>query len=104
MSDQIQSQGTKSDPSSGHGRETREYKFAVDGNSFESPTPVLTGAQIKAISGVAPSFLLYLEAHGRAADQQITDTTSVDLREPGREEFYTSPPATFGSSRGIERL
>jgi hypothetical protein len=73
------------------------YKFSVDGRPYESEAPVLAGAQIKARAGVDPSFLLYLEAHGGAPDQQIADATSVDLRDiKGREQFYSAPPATFG--------
>ena len=57
-------------------------------------------AQIKAIASVDPSFLLYLEAHGGAPDQQIADGATVDLRTThGREQFYSSPPATFGGPR-----
>jgi hypothetical protein len=75
------------------------YKFSVDARPFESDTPVLSGAQIKAIASVDPSFLLYLEAHGGAPDQQIADGATVDLRTThGREQFYSSPPATFGGA------
>jgi len=79
---------------------SERYKFSVDTRPYESEAPVLSGAQIKAIASVDPSFLLYLEAHGGAPDQQIADSAMVDLRTtPGREQFYSSPPATFGSTR-----
>ena len=82
----------------GGGHDHAPFKFSVDGRPFESDQPVLTGAQIKARASVDPSFGLFLEGRGQAADQQIGDSQPVDLREPGRERFYTAPPANFGSS------
>ncbi len=75
------------------------YKFTVDGRHFESDQPILTGAQIKARASVDPSFGLFLEGHGNKPDEQISDGQTVDLREAGREKFYTAPPATFGFAR-----
>jgi hypothetical protein len=99
MSDKTQVQSTTAAANGrGDGSAKPEvFKYSVDGRPYESDTPVLTGAQIKARAGVDPSFLLYLESHGGAPDQQIADATSVDLREiKGREQFYSAPPATFG--------
>lgn len=78
------------------GRKHSPYKFSVDDRPFESEEPVLTGAQIKARASVDPSFGLFLEGRGKDPDQQIGDGQSVDLRHPGRERFYTAPPANFG--------
>jgi hypothetical protein len=81
------------------GRDHAPFKFSVDDRPFESDQPVLTGAQIKARASVDPSFGLFLEGRGQAPDQQIADSQPVDLREPGRERFYTAPPANFGTRR-----
>lgn len=75
------------------------FKFTVDGKALESEQPVLTGAQIKALAQIDPSFGLFIEGRGQQPDQQIADSQSVDLRQPGRERFYTAPPATFGGAR-----
>ena len=84
--------------SQGHGPDHGPYKFSVDGKPFESPEPVLTGAQIKARAQVDPSYALYIEVRGPGSNRLITDQTSVDLRdEPGRELFFTVPPANFGA-------
>jgi hypothetical protein len=72
------------------------YHFSVDGKPLESEAPILTGAQIKALAHVDPSFGLFLEGHGSDPNRQIADNESVDLRTPGLERFYTVPPATFG--------
>lgn len=74
-----------------------EYRFQVDdGKPILSTDPILTGAQIKALAGIQPDYGLYLEARGNDSDTKITDGSSVDLRQPGVERFYTVPPATFG--------
>ena len=80
-------------------RHVQTYKFTVDGRNLESEQAILTGAQIKAKASVDPSFGLFLEGHGHKPDEQITDNQNIDLREPGREKFYTAPPATFGRTR-----
>ena len=77
----------------------KEYKIHVDGKPLSSDQPVLTGAQIKALAQVDPSFGLYIEGRGTQPDQHVPDSQSLDLQEPGREHFYTVPPATFGSGR-----
>jgi hypothetical protein len=90
---------TETEQEHGKGREHPPFKFTVDGRQFESNVPVLTGGQIKARASVDPSFGLFLEARGHAPDQQIGDGQSVDLREKGKEHFYTAPPANFGCVR-----
>lgn len=82
----------------GKGQKHGPFKFGVDGKPLQSEQPELTGAQIKALAQVDPSFGLFLEGRGNQADQQIADGQLVDLREPGREHFYTAPGATFGSN------
>ncbi len=80
--------------------EKKTYKFFVDGKPFETESKYLSGAQIKAIAGVDPSYGLFLEEHGAdKPDKQISDTQSVDFAAPGVEKFYSVPPATFGSRK-----
>lgn len=74
------------------------YKINVDGQRFESARPQVTGADVKAIAAVPLDFSLYLEGHS-GADRLISNDAAVDLTVPGTEDFYTSPPATFGSAR-----
>jgi hypothetical protein len=72
------------------------FKFMVDNRPYETEQQVITGAQIKATAGVDPSFGLNLQGHGQDPDRKIADGDSVDLSEPGREHFYSVPPATYG--------
>jgi hypothetical protein len=75
----------------------KTFHLTVDGKKLSSAQPVLSGADIKLLAGVPTNYGLFLEGHGKNPDQQIGDTQTVDLREPGKESFYTAPPATFGS-------
>jgi hypothetical protein len=75
----------------------KPFKFTVDGRPYESDDPTLTGQQIKRLAGVDASFGLFLEGHGHHPDQPIADTEKVDLRAPGKEHFFSAPPATYGA-------
>ncbi len=83
----------------------RRYQFSVNDQSYESDDPTLTGAQVKVKASIDPSDGLFLEGRRGHSDRQIADGETVDLREPGREKFYTMPAANFGaaSSHGSVR-
>jgi hypothetical protein len=83
------------------GHDHPPFKFMVDNRPFETNEPVVTGAMIKARATIDPSFTLCLEGKGDAPDRQVGDADSVDLREPGRERFYTVAPATFGAGAAM---
>jgi hypothetical protein len=74
------------------------FKFSVDNKPLESEHAHLTGAQIKALAQVDPTYGLQLEGHGHDPDRFITDSDLVDLSKPGREHFHAVPPATYGGS------
>ena len=75
----------------------RRYKFKVNDQVFETEQSVQSGAQIKALAQVDPSYQLFLEIPGESKpDRQIGDTDQLNLAEPGIEKLYTVPPATFG--------
>jgi hypothetical protein len=78
--------------------EQKTFKFFVDGKQFESTNANITGADLRRIAQIPPTYGIFLEEHGHdKPDRQITDGTSIDLGAPGNEKFYTVPPATFGS-------
>ena len=74
----------------------KPFKFMVDGKPFETDTQLVTGAYLKATAAIDPAFGLFMEGRGQEQDMQVTDQATIDLGEPGREHFYTVPPATFG--------
>lgn len=78
----------------------KTFKFTVDGVHCESEESRQTGAAIKAAAGVDMSLGLFLEGRGKhEADRPIGDNDVVDLAQPGTEQFYTAPGATFGTRR-----
>lgn len=75
-----------------------KHHFFVDAKRYETDRSSLTGAEIKAIATVTPTYQLFLEEKGDRPDRAISDGESVELK--GGEEtrhFYAVPPATFGS-------
>ena len=74
----------------------KEFKFIVDGKQFEFDQEIITGAQIRAIAQIDPTYALFLEEHGPGPDQQIQNDTKVNLADHGERKFYTIPPANFG--------
>ena len=88
--------GTDNSTDNATSKHQPSFKFSVDGKPYESETQVVTGAHIKVTAGINPAFGLFLEGHGKDPDLHIADHDSVDLSRPGREQFHTVPPATFG--------
>jgi hypothetical protein len=76
----------------------KKYEFSVDGNMFFSMKQHVSGAEIREIAHIDPSVGLFLEIPGEGHDRQITDSTSISLKEHEIEKFYTVPPATFGQA------
>jgi len=72
-----------------------EYEFFVDAQKYDTNSPTLTGAEIKAKAGITPTYQLYEEEEGETPDKPISDGEAVNLR--GKiKHFYAVPPATFG--------
>ena len=70
--------------------------FFVDAKRYETAQMALTGAQIKAIAGVAANYQLFLEEEGDKPDKAIADGEAVNLTERVKH-FFAVPPATFGA-------
>ena len=80
----------------------KAYKFFVDGKQFETDQQSITGQQLRMIAQIGPGIGIFLEEHGHnQPDRPITDSSSINLGEPGIEKFYTVPPATFGASQWV---
>jgi hypothetical protein len=77
---------------------TPPHHFYVDAKRYETPKPSLTGAEIKAIAGIAATYQLFLEEEGDRPDKAIADGEFVELHSGERTcHFYAVPPATFGN-------
>lgn len=73
-----------------------QFHFFVDAKRYETTHESLTGADIKKIAGVTPTYQLFLETEGDTPDKPISDGEAVNLKgEP--KHFFAVPPATFGA-------
>jgi hypothetical protein len=73
----------------------KDYEFFLDGQSYKTDQPHLTGAQIKAQGKAPANYQLFLEEEGEKPDRPIADDETVDLQ--GKiKHFFAVPPATFG--------
>ena len=76
-----------------------QYHYFVDGIEVKTDKSTVTGSEIKAsVTGLDPTYQLFLEGHGDAPDQQISDgeAVSLDPSHHGVRKFYSVPPASFG--------
>ncbi|HUZ93347.1 MAG TPA: multiubiquitin domain-containing protein [Edaphobacter sp.] len=74
------------------------YHFFVDAKRYETDKSSLTGAEIKAIASITPTYQLFLEEEGDTPDKPISDSEAVHLKEGEHtRHFYAVPPATFGT-------
>jgi hypothetical protein len=72
------------------------YRFYVDGKPFESAEQVITGEQLHVITQIPPRMRIFVGDHGRGSpDHQITKTSTVDLAEVGKAQFYTLAPPSY---------
>ena len=79
----------------------KQYKFKVNDKEFAEDQSTITGAQIRQIAEIPPSYQLFLEVRGdKKEDRQIGNDDVVNLAAPGIEKLYTVPPATFGDRGG----
>lgn len=72
------------------------YEFFVDAKKYETSDRSLTGAQIKTMAGVTPTYQLFLEEEGDKPDRAISDGEGVDMADRVKH-FFAVPPATFGA-------
>ncbi|WP_449428588.1 multiubiquitin domain-containing protein [Rhodanobacter umsongensis] len=73
----------------------KTYHFFVDGKKYDSEQSSLTGADVKRIAGVNPTYQLFQEEEGDEPDRPVADSTGIDLSK-GTKHFFAVPPATFG--------
>jgi hypothetical protein len=72
----------------------KTFRLIVDQHPHTWPELTITGAQIKALAGVDPSFGVWEEIPGAKVDPEIADNQVVDLTKPGVEKFFTGKKQT----------
>jgi hypothetical protein len=79
-----------------------KINIVIDNRHFQVNIEEMTGAQLKQLAGIPLANLLFLEVHGPGEDEQIQDTTVVQLHDG--DHFYDMPPGNFGASpRALRR-
>jgi hypothetical protein len=76
-------------------KKAQEFHFFVDAKKYETAKSSLTGAEIKQIASVEPTYQLFLEGEDNEADKPISDLQGIAI-SGGTKHFYAVPPATFG--------
>lgn len=66
----------------------RTLEFTVEDKPYSSQKQYLTGAEIKALAGLASNSELFLTISKPWKDDPIADNEEVDLARPGIEGFY----------------
>lgn len=73
------------------------YVIEFNGERLQVDQSELSGAQIRALFGVEPSWNLVLEAKGAEPDILVSDDQIVSL-EHRPVRIFSMPPAMFGGS------
>jgi len=74
-------------------QEKKSYKLIIDQKPHEWAEQFITGAQIKGLAGVDPSYGVWQQVPG-PNDPEIGDQQKVDLSQPGTERFFTGKKTT----------
>lgn len=69
-----------------------KHTIEIDGKEYPVSEQTMTGAQLKALAGIASEYQLFLEQPGE--DRSVGDNDSIKLNNSMK--FYSLPPATFG--------
>lgn len=73
---------------------THEITIFIDAKKYKVPTTSMTGAQIKSLAGIDPSYQLFLEESGDKDDRPIGDTEAVAIKQD--MHFFAIPVTTMG--------
>jgi Multiubiquitin len=71
----------------------QEFKLIIDTHPHTWHKSTITGAEIKNLAGVDPSYGVWQEVPG-PNDPPVGDNQQVDLSRPGVERFFTGKKTT----------
>lgn len=81
-------------------RTDRSFKFTIDGHQMEWGKAPISGAVLRRLANIQPSYALYLEVRG-GQDREISPTDIIDLSKPGIERFITVLEQTTEGADGL---
>lgn len=76
------------------GKGPKHFEIFIDAKRFEVEQTTMTGAQLKALASIDPSYQLFLEMQGHDDDKLIGDNESVSIKSG--LHFFAIPATTFG--------
>jgi hypothetical protein len=76
-----------------------KYIIKINDQRFEVELSRLSGAQVRALSGITPDHSLIVERQGDAPDQLLGDEDTISL-ENGNVSIFSKPPTAFGFEIG----
>lgn len=75
-----------------------EIPIMIDGRPYKAPKTPMTGAELKALAGVAADYDLWFETPGPADDQKLADGTPFPVRQ-GNHFYSAQRTINPGASR-----
>ena len=76
---------------------SHHFEIFIDARKFELEESSMTGAGLKALASIDPSYQLFLEKEGNEDDEPINDTQAVAIRSG--LHFFAIPATTFGQTQ-----
>lgn len=73
----------------------KKVKIFINDHKYEAPKPVMTGAELKILAGIASDNQLFLDAPGNHDDPQILDQEQAHLKSGMK--FYDVPVGNLGA-------
>lgn len=77
----------------------KKIKIFINDVKYMAPKPEMTGAELKALAGIAPENQLFEDAPGHHDDPQVFDDVQFDLKSGMK--FYDVPVGNLGA-RGVQ--
>lgn len=73
----------------------KEIKIIINEVKYKAPKAEMTGAELKAMAGIAPENQLFLDSPGHHDDPQVFDDVPFKLKTGMK--FYDVPVGNFGA-------
>lgn len=73
----------------------KKIKIVINGDKYEAPKPVMTGAELKVLADIAPENHLFEDAPGHHDDPQVLDDVPIELKSGMK--FYDVPAGNLGA-------
>jgi hypothetical protein len=73
----------------------KKIKISINDDQYDAPKPAMTGAELKALAGIAPENHMFEDAPGHHDDPQVLDDVPFALKSGMK--FYDVPAGNLGA-------